>query len=522
MEIASFQDSGIRLSVMYTRSRILSMIPISHKKEACVPSPLRSLLYAAALAIWLCGGTGNARAQSAESLSHVKKLYVEPMGQGDEANRLRERLIDRLRKDGIVEVVATASQADAVLKGNESVWVTGYVSTDPRGPSIARQAISHGFLSAEVIGKDDETLWSYLVTPVKFRAGSITQDLADHLAAKLLAALKEKPDNTPVSSAPASSIAMKLDAAGATFPAPLYQKWFASFQERNPKAHISYRAVGSEEGLRLLADGKVDFAASDVPLSNERMTEWKAQPLHFPTTLGAVVPIYNLKGVERNLKFTPEGLVGIYLGKIKSWNDPLIRDSNRSAPLPNTDIVVIHRSDGSGTTFAWTDYLSKVSSEWKTTVGTNTLVRWPVGEGVEGNDAVASLVQRTPNSIGYVELVYALRHELSFGAVRNAAGEFVQADLTSLTLAARGAAGTMTSDFRVSITNAPDKGAYPISTFTWWLVPHELGGADKKPAFLDLLQWMLTSGQKECSALGYAPLPREIASRELQFLSSLK
>ena len=479
-------------------------------------------LQLAALSILILAAASNARAQSADSLSHVKKVYVESFGQNDSASKLRERLIKQLRKSGKLQVVLTPSESDAILKGTESIWVAGYVSTDPRAISTARQPIIHGFLSVEIVGKDNEPLWSYLVTPSKFRTASITQDLADQLVAQLLAALQPTKDKPPVSPVANGPVEVNLIAAGATFPAPLYLKWFEAFQQRYPTAHISYNAVGSEAGLRLIVDGKVDFAASDVPLSTEKMSEAKASFLHFPTVLGAVVPIYNLKGVDRNLNFTPEVLAEIYLGKIKNWNDPKIRASNHNAPLPNSDIIVIHRSDGSGTTFVWTDYLSKVSPQWKSAVGSGTTVNWPVGSGAEGNDAVAAMVQQTPNSIGYVELVYALRHQLNFGAVRNAAGEFVQADLTSVTAAASGAAGAMTSDFRVSITNPPGKGAYPIATFTWWLFPAELGPAAKKPAFLELLQWMLTSGQKECAALGYAPLPREIAARELQSLSTLK
>jgi phosphate transport system substrate-binding protein len=496
------------------------MISMSQSKTPWRPSLPTLLFWASFLISFLCANYSYA--QSAASLSQVKKVYVGAFGQGEDANRLREKIIQQLRKKGKLEVVAAPDHADAILKGSENIWVTGYISTDPRARATARQPISHGFVSAEVTGKDNETLWSYLVTAGKFRVGSITQDLADHLVAKLHTALEEKSESAPASPVAERPVEMRLEAAGATFPAPLYRQWFESFQERNPKAHIGYRAVGSEAGLRLLADGTVDFAASDVPLSDARISEWKTPPLHFATVLGAVVPIYNLKGVDRTLRFTPEVLAGIYLGKVKNWNDPLIRESNRGSALPDSPIVVLHRSDGSGTTFAWTDYLSKVSAEWKTTVGAGSVVSWPVGSGAEGNDAVAAFVQRTPNSIGYVELVYALRHQLSFGAVRNAAGEFVQADLASVTLAARAAAGAMTSDFRVSITNPAEKGAYPISTFTWWLLPRELGGPDRKPSFLELLHWMLTSGQKECSALGYAPLPREIVTRELQFLSTLK
>jgi phosphate ABC transporter phosphate-binding protein len=495
---------------------------MSQSQTASCNSLLRILLGFAALAIQMSGGGRVARAQSAETLGQVKKVYVEPLGADDAASKVRERIIEQLRKSGRVEVVAAAKNADALIKGNESIWVTGYYSTSPRAPSNARQPILQGFLSVEVVGRDNETLWSYLATPSKFRSASLTQDLADQVVTRLVGALEQKSEKLPLSPVTAHGGEISLRGAGATFSAPLYQKWFESFQERYPKTHISYRAVGSEAGIQLLADRKVDFAASDAPLTNERMSESKSSLLHFATVLGAVVPIYNLKGVDRNLNFTGEVLAGIYMGKIKKWNDPKIRESNRNAKLPDENIVVIHRSDGSGTTFVWTEFLAKVSPEWKTAVGTGTLAKWPVGAGAEGNEGVAAMAQQTANSIGYVELVYALRRQLSFGTVRNAAGEFVKADLASVNEAARSAAGAMRPDFRVSITNAPGKGAYPIATFTWWLLPADLGGADKKAAFLGLLQWMLTSGQKQCSALGYAPLPREVANQELQFLSTLK
>lgn len=502
------------------RTRPVNSMP--YPQTLSSKSPLRVFFSFLVQSILILGGGSGARAQSAETLSHVKKVYVGSFGTDDAANKLHEGVIKQLRRNGRLEVVATPNEADAIINGSASIWLIGYVSADPRSPAAARQPVFRGFLSGEVTGKDNETLWSYLVTPREFRLGSIDQDLAEQFVAKLVEALDQEREKVPISSVAEHSTKVDLNGAGATFPAPLYQKWFESFQERNPKVHITYRAVGSDAGLRLLADGKTDFAASDAPLSGERMSESKTSLRQFATVVGAVVPIHNLPGVDRNLNFTGEVLAEIYLGKIKNWDDPRIRASNRNAHLPSSEIAVIHRSDGSGTTFAWTDYLSKVSPEWKTAVGTGTAVNWPVGVGVEGNEAVAALVQQTPNSIGYVELVYALRHQLSFGAVRNAAGQFVQADLASVTAAAKDAAGTITPDFRVSITDAPGKGAYPIATFTWWLFPEELGGADKKPVLLDLLQWMLTSGQNQCSALGYVPLPREIASRELQALNKLR
>lgn len=483
---------------------------------------LKTFFRFAALWILILAPATRAPAQTAETLSQVKKVYVESFGQENGAAELRDRMIAQLREKRKLQIVAAPSEADAVIKGSGSIWVIGYASNDLRSPSNTRQPVFHGFLSVEVVGKAGEPLWSYLVTPGKYGAGAITQDLSDHLVTKLVAALQQSDEKTPLAPLADSSRETILNAAGATFPAPLYQEWFELFQQSHPAAHITYRAVGSVAGLQLLADGKVDFAASDVPLSSEKALQSRTTFLHFASVLGAVVPIYNLKGVNRDLNFTGEILAGIYLGKIKKWNDPKIRESNRNVALPDTDIVVAHRSDGSGTTFAWTDYLSKVSSDWEAAVGPSSIVRWPVGTGAEGNEGVATLVQGTPNSIGYVESVYALRHQLSFGAVRNAAGHFVQADLSSLTAAAVNAAAAMASDFSVSITNAPGKEAYPIASFTWWLLPRELGGGDKKPVFLELLQWMLSSGQKQCSALGYAPLPREIANRELQLLSTLK
>jgi phosphate transport system substrate-binding protein len=311
-----------------------------------------------------------------------------------------------------------------------------------------------------------------------------------------------------------------LNAGGATFPAPLYQKWFESFQQREPNLQVKYNAVGSDAGIRLLQDGHLDFAASDVPLTNAQANDTKI--LHFPTVLGAVVPIYNLPGEESSLQFTGEVLAEIYLGTIKKWNDPKIRQWNRGVRLPDKDIAVVHRSDGSGTSFVWTDYLSKVSAKWKTDLGAHAVLTWPVGIGAQGNEAVATMVQQTSYSIGYVELVYALRQHLPFGAVQNSSGQFVQADLASAIAAARNAGSAMNSDFRISITDAPGKDAYPITSFTWWLLPAEREATDKKAAFAELLQWALTSGQKECASLGYAPLPREVANRELDFLRSLK
>jgi phosphate ABC transporter phosphate-binding protein len=484
---------------------------------------LLKVLFSVVLAsILVLAFENSVRAQSAVMLSQVKKVYVESLGRDEAASKLRERLIDRLRKAGTLEVVKSPNEADAIIEGSGSIWVTGYVSTSLRAPANSRQAVSRGFLSVEIVGKGDEPLWSYLVTPRTFSLEPVAQDLADQLASKLAVALREKGEGVPPSLGNENPVATTVKGAGATFPAPLYEKWFESFQKSNPSVHIKYSAVGSDAGLQLLAEGKVDFAASDAPVPQNGPAGSTSTLLRFATVLGAIVPVYNLKSVNRNLNFTADVLAGIYLGKIKKWNDPRIRASNKNAFLPDGDIVVIHRSDGSGTTFAWTDYLSKVNPEWKSALGANTAIQWPVGAGAEGNDGVASMIQKTPNSIGYIELVYALRHQLNFGAVRNAAGEFVQADIASMSAATAGTDGTANSELALSITNAAATGAYPIATFTWWLFPADLGGADKKAALLPILHWMLTTGQRQCSALGYAPLPSTIAHRELQTLGELK
>jgi phosphate transport system substrate-binding protein len=476
----------------------------------------------ATLCLSLAVSVSSPAAQRATSLAQVKKVYVDAFGPGDAGGKLRDRVMEDLRKRRKWEVVREAGEADAVIKGDCSVWVTGYVSNDWRSPSNTRRPVYTGFLSAEMVGKAGEPLWSYLVTPSKFRVGTVTDDLADHLVKKLADDLAAHSGNeNAVAPAPgAARTEIALSAAGATFPAPLYQKWFESFGGIRGGARVSYIGVGSEEGIHMLTDSKVDFAASDVPLPNETASALRGGVLQFATVLGAVVPIYNLKSLDQPLDFTPDVLAGIYLGKIRKWNDAAIRAVNRGVSLPDSDIEVVHRSDGSGTTFVWTDYLSKVSGEWKTRVGAGSTVPWPLGQPAEGNESVAQAVQRTPNAIGYVELVYALRHQLSYGAVRNAGGRFVQADLQSLTEAGNEAAG-MSTDFRVSITNAAGRDAYPIASFTWWLMPKD-APAEKRTAEVELLQWMLTSGQKDCSALGYAPLPRAVASRELQAISALK
>ena len=322
--------------------------------------------------------------------------------------------------------------------------------------------------------------------------------------------------------AAAPAWAQNINAAGATFPYPIYSKWFDEYHKLHPTVQINYQSIGSGGGIRQLLDKTVDFGASDGPMTDEQLQQASVKILHFPTVLGADVPSYNIPSVNAELKFTPEALAGIFLGKVTKWNDPAISGANPGVKLPAEDIVVVHRSDGSGTTYIWTDYLSKVSDEWRTKVGKNTSVNWPVGLGGKGNEGVAGLVKQTPNSIGYVELIYAVQNNIPYGSVKNATGEFVKPSLAGVSAAAAGAATSMPDDFRVSITNAPGKAAYPISSFTWLLIPAQIQDAAKKVAIKDFLGWMLTAGQQFCEPLAYAKLPKEVVAKEQKAIAMIQ
>jgi phosphate transport system substrate-binding protein len=317
-----------------------------------------------------------------------------------------------------------------------------------------------------------------------------------------------------------------INGAGATFPYPIYSKWFDVYHQQHPNVEFNYQSVGSGAGIRQVTEGTVDFGASDGPMNDQQLKDYEqkrgSKVLHFPTVLGAVVPTYNIKGVNAPLNFTPEALAGIYLGKVTKWNDPAITAANKGVNLPNDDIVVIHRSDGSGTTYIWTDYLSKISEEWKTKVSKNTSVNWPVGLGGKGNEGVTGLVKQTPDSIGYVELIYAIQNNVPYGTVRNSSGSFIKADLASVTAAASAAAKDMPADFRVSITNAPGKTAYPICSFTWLLIPSKIPDAAKRDAIKGFLKWMVTDGQAYTEQLSYAKLPKEVVAKELKAINDVQ
>jgi phosphate transport system substrate-binding protein len=320
--------------------------------------------------------------------------------------------------------------------------------------------------------------------------------------------------------------AQTVNGAGATFPYPLYGQWFDAFHSVHRGIEFNYQAVGSGAGISQLLDGAVLFGASDMPMTDAQMAEaaakLKTTVLHFPMVLGAAVPAYNLPGLPDNLKFTPAALSGIFLGSIRKWDDPAIGRSNPGIKLPSNAIVVVHRAEGSGTSFCWTDYLSKVDPEWQRRVGKGATVPWPVGNAARGNDGVAALLKQTPYAIGYVELSYALMNGIPFGSVSNSAGAFVRADLSSVAAAAASAGASIPDHFRVSITNAPGAKAYPISTFTWVLVPAKGPDPAARKALVAFLRWALTDGQRMAAPLHYAPLPRELAAREIKALGGIQ
>jgi phosphate transport system substrate-binding protein len=314
----------------------------------------------------------------------------------------------------------------------------------------------------------------------------------------------------------------QINGAGATFPNPIYTKWFSEYNKLHGDVRINYQSVGSGAGIQQMIKKTVFFGATDGPMTSEQLQSAPGKILHFPTVLGAVVPVYNVPGVSQELKFNGELLANIILGKVSKWNDAAIAKLNAGVNLPSTDITVVHRSEGSGTTYIWVDYLSKVSPEFKKTVGVAASVKWPVGIGGKGNEAVAGLVTQTPGSIGYVELIYALQNKIAFGTVQNMNGKFVKASTDTVTAAASSAAAKMPGDFRVSITNAPGDDAYPISSFTWLLLYENAGDKKQAKMMVDFLKWALTDGQKYAPDLGYAPLPKPVVEMEMKALGQIK
>jgi phosphate transport system substrate-binding protein len=319
----------------------------------------------------------------------------------------------------------------------------------------------------------------------------------------------------------ASAAPIQINGAGATFPYPIYSKWFSEYNKLHPDIQINYQSIGSGGGIRQLTNQTVFFGATDGPMTNDQIQAAGFRILHLPTVLGGDVPVYNLAG-SPELKFTGPLLADIFMGKITKWNDAAIAKDNPGVQLPADDITVVHRSDGSGTTYIWCDYLAKVSPEWQKKVGVSTSVNWPVGVGGKGNEGVAGLVKQTPGSIGYVELIYAIQNRISYGSVKNMSGKYLKASLETVTAAAAGAEGKMPADFRVSITNAPGDQAYPISSFTWLLLQEKPKDKARSQAMVDFVKWALTDGQRYAAELGYAPLPASVVKLEMAAIGRIK
>jgi phosphate transport system substrate-binding protein len=311
----------------------------------------------------------------------------------------------------------------------------------------------------------------------------------------------------------ATAAAQHLTGAGATFPYPIYSRWFSEYSAAHPGVEINYQSIGSGGGIRQVSEKVVDFGASDGPMTDEQLAQSKVKLLHIPTVLGADVLTYNLPGVTTDLNFAPDVIADIYLGHITKWNDPRIAKDNPGIHFPDHQILPVYRSDGSGTTYVFTDFLSKVSPEFASKIGRNTSVRWPVGIGQKGNEGVSGMIRNSPYSFGYVELVYAVQNKMLYGQVRNAAGKWMKASTQTVTAAAAGASRNMPADYRVSITNAAGADSYPISSFTWLLVPVPFDTPAKGKVMHDFLEWMLDHGESEAAGMTYAPLPAPVIAR---------
>jgi phosphate transport system substrate-binding protein len=456
---------------------------------------------------------GPALAWQEKPPGETRRLYVEPFTTKAGSEKLREDVLAELHKLSSISLVSSESSADAILGGGGEIWIKGYRSLNPRSGRLLSNGtpVYAGFLSVELRNTKGETLWSYLTTPAA-ASEDVSKDLAKRIAKHFVEALQQ--EEVPSRTAPLPQRITTLKGAGATFPYPVYAKWLTNYRRENPNVEIIYDSIGSEAGVRRLLAGEVDFGASDNPEAiREIAPNEESKYLFFPSVVGAVVPIVNLPGVPSDIAFTPEALAGIYLGKIKKWNDPLLKQANRGVRLPDLDIVVVHRADGSGTTYAWTDYLSKTSPEWKAEVGAGLAPRWPRGRAADGNEGVAKLVKELGGSIGYVEYIYALQNHLSFGSVHNRNGEFVGASLESMAVAARHSV-EISDDFKVSTVNLSGRGVYPITSFTWFVVPAHIADDLKRNAITGFLKWMLGPGQRQAAALGYLALPKDVVSRE--------
>ncbi len=452
-------------------------------------------------------------AHTAPADHSTRRIYVEPFVTQVGSEKFREDVIAELRKTNSVSLAGDESSADVILGGGGEVWIKGYRSHNPQLGKVAPNGtpIYTGFLSIELRDRNGQTLWSYLATPPA-ASGDVSKDLSTLIVKKLVDALQQ--GEAPSRTTPLPQPTTILKGAGATFPFPVYEKWFTNYRRENPALKITYEPTGSAAGVRSLLSNNVDFGGSDSPEVIHELAPGDDQKyLFFPSVVGAVVPVVNLPGLTGDIAFTPEALAGIYLGKIKKWNDPILIRANHGLRLPDLDIVVVHRADGSGTSYAWTDYLSKTSSEWKAQVGTSLTPKWPVGREANGNDGVSKLVKEQNGAIGYVEFIYALQNHLSYGRVRNRNGEFVAASLESIA-AAVSHATKINHDFKVSIVDAPGADVYPISSFTWIIVPAHITGDAKRNALTGFLHWMVGPAQRQAAALGYLPIPKDVAAEE--------
>lgn len=487
----------------------MSTILAHHARDSWIRN-IRAANWLASL-VCCCVLTGSALASQGSNQA-ARRLYIETFATKSEAKQLQEDLTGELRKLKSISLITDESKADLILGGGGEIWIKGYRSLNPRFHSWPSNGtpVYGGFLSIELKNSHGETLWSYLVTPGS-SAEDVSKDLSKRIAKHLAEALEQ--GETPFLAAPPPPAATFLNGAGATFPQPVYAKWFTNYRRENPSVEISYDSIGSEAGVRSLLAAKVDFGASESPEAIHELAPGdEGKYLLFPSVVGAVVPIVNLPGFPNDIALTPEALAGIFLGKIKKWNDPVIKQANRGLRLPDLDIVVVHRADGSGTSYAFTDYLSKTSPEWKTEVGCSLTPKWPIGREATGNDGVAKLVKELGGSIGYVEFIFALQNHLNYGKVRNRNSDFVGASLESIAAAVTGT--EIHDDFKVSITDAPGPGAYPIASFTWLMVPVHIVDDAKRSAITAFLKWMLGPGQRQAAALGYLALPRDIVARE--------
>ena len=461
-----------------------------------------------------CSLVGSALASQTAPADHGTRLiYVEPFVTQVGSEKFREDVISQLRKLNSVSLAGDESNADVILGGGGEVWIKGYRSHNPQLGKVAPNGtpIYTGFLSIELRDRNGQTLWSYLATPPA-ASGDISKDLSTLIVKKLAEALEQ--GEAPSRTAPLPQPTTVLKGAGATFPFPVYEKWFTNYRRENPALEITYEPSGSAAGVRSLIANSVDFGASDSPeVIHELSPGDEEKYLFFPSVVGAVVPVVNLPGLSGDIAFTPEALAGIYLGKIKKWNDPILTRANRGLRLPDLDIVVVHRADGSGTSYAWTDYLSKTSTEWKSQVGASLTPKWPIGREANGNDGVSKLVKEQSGSIGYVEFIYALQNHLGYGRVRNRNGEFVAASLESIA-AAVSHSTTISRDFKVSIVDAQGGGVYPISSFTWIVAPAHIADDAKRNALTGFLRWMAGPAQRQAAALGYLPIPKDVAAKE--------